>query len=336
MFGSGGSAAGTIEYPEYIRIIHGGMLAHYLASDDQDGFVYSMTDLINAAIATESPYTDGDRPSGAIAYDPDVDIDELDVQYAKLQAAADSVGSDVWSTYLSSVLAKADDGSTFPAIDFLSNITTAMDSAVTACLDALIQEPIDDAVDAYSSSQESQFLKSVSRFTSGMADINAVQSSSFAMGLAILESDYNADVARFASNLKVETFRNLLIPTIQAHVQAELNRAGYRDTFVTAGVSALMDLLKLKVSSLTSASGLLSALKQLVITSKQYQQAYNLEVDVREATYDIDLYQHMGNLLAAAPGGVGSSARESMFSKTMGAMGDIAVTAATVAKIAAL
>lgn len=83
-------------------------------------------------------------------------------------------------------------------------------NAVSAINQVLDGDPFDDIVQAFERRNQRTFARSVNQFTAGMADINAVQSSAFVFGMASLESDRMQDVAEFESQLKLQTYTQIL------------------------------------------------------------------------------------------------------------------------------
>jgi len=306
----GGSAAGTVEYPTYIKEIQG----DWLASSDPSvvGRIsitsgYTMVDLLNTAFAANTPYY------GETAYNPDSYLSPVQTQFTTFKTKAEALSEQTdWGDFVDTIVAKADASGTFSTVDILDSLSTAVSDALSAISTALSSQPITDAVDGYESEQTPRFMRSVSRFTASLAEVNAVQTTSFGMGLALMESEFNNDVNKFEADLKMETFKDILIPSIQAHVQAELAKRGYRDAFIAQSVQSISQLLNMRVSSLNSAASLLAEINRMAVVAKKEENDMNIELDVRDALWDLELYQHGSNLMAAAPGGVGSSAKQNL------------------------
>lgn len=311
----GGSVAGTIDYPAYIKEIHSDWLANTNPSGTDHETIAvggDITSLINTGLAADSPYTYVSRPSSAIAYDPDTYLTAIQTQYNSFETEAESLNESTnWGAYMNTVINKLDNGTTFPNVDILGGLSNAVSDAITAANIALASAPITNIVNGYENEQLIRFKRSVSRFSASMAEVNAVQTTSFAMGLALMESEFNNDVNRFEAQLKFETYRNILHDSVASHVQAELVRSGVRDNMISGAVKDITNLLNIRVNSLKDASILLNEINKAAIIAKKEEQDFNLELDVREATWDLELFQMGGNIMASAPGGIGSSAKQS-------------------------
>lgn len=104
-----------------------------------------------------------------------------------------------------------------PAIDSLYSLASSIASAgasqvisqaYTSALNVIDESTLNAAVAAYERAGRTQHLRGVSRMAGGMADINAVQTSTFIIGLALLESDFSADVNKHRSDLSIQLYRD--------------------------------------------------------------------------------------------------------------------------------
>jgi len=309
---SGGGASGTSDYPAYVKRIHGNWLADVDYTETTPAHIitdgYSMVELMNTAFLADTPYTDADRVSQAVAYDPDTYLTAVQTQFDAFETAAEAISESTdWATYIDAVIAKLDDGTTFPTNTFIANLATAMSNAVTAINTTIASAPITAVVDGYETSQIARFKRSTARFSASLAEVNAVQTTSFGMGLALMESEFNNDVNKFEADLKLQTFKDLLVPSITYHLEAEMRRAGIRDQYISVCVGAITDLLKVKMASLSGTVSTLAEINRIAIVAKKEENDYNLSLDIKESLWDIELYKHGANLLASAVGGVVST-----------------------------
>lgn len=102
--------------------------------------------------------------------------------------------------------------------------------AIDEATSSITGDTIANATSAYETRRKQSFFDSMNRFTGGMADVNAVNSSSFIVGMAILERGFNNDVNKFDADLTIEnmqqmvsefmqTFRQSLNTYAQSHLQ---------------------------------------------------------------------------------------------------------------------
>jgi len=95
--------------------------------------------------------------------------------------------------------------------DAVANSNTAIAVAITAAVASAVSATevsvLDDAVDEYEEKLKNSHMRGVNRFLGGMSDINAVNSSAFVFGLALMESDFQHDVAKFRADISMETYK---------------------------------------------------------------------------------------------------------------------------------
>lgn len=196
----------------------------------------SITDLINAALGN-SPYT------GETAYDPDTEV--------------------------ANIIAAPDDLETL--VDLLSTGTT-LDDVIANILD---EDRIDDAVDEYSDDLGARLTAEVlPRFEAGMRDINAVMSSAFVIGRALIEDGQTRQVAKYSADLHLKAWGDDAIRVIA---------------------------LKLQYQSIVS--NLTAETNRLKIVAKSNEIEENLKIDKKDALWDLELYKYGVNLLAGISGG---------------------------------
>ena len=174
--GGGGSTSGSVDYPDYIKLMHTNLLTGATVVDTANTPFDASTNLftaIDAAVAT-SPY------SGEDAYDPDSDI-AIFVAALAVFSGVVSAFDDDWSTY-----------------------SGAVDTAVD---DIYSETDVDAVTDAHADILDDRLTTDVlPRFQAGMRDINAVISSSFTIGQSVLEAFNTREVAEFDAKLRMQNY----------------------------------------------------------------------------------------------------------------------------------
>ena len=113
-----------------------------------------------------------------------------------------------WTSIIDAAIAKA--GTAIPdtfagvAIAGITDWTTVLDEAKTKHDAIFSDSEMVNKVDAYEDDTLPTYQREVARFSGGMADINAVNSSAFMVGLALLARRRVQDVNKFRSDLRVE------------------------------------------------------------------------------------------------------------------------------------
>ena len=177
---------------------------------------------------------------------------------------------DDWATELDAI-----DPSTLMT-DWVADAVTLADSAVTTT-------EINAAVNAFEARSQAAYLRNVSRFASGMFDIGAVMSSQFGMGLAQMELD-----------------RQDQLNDMDARMRLLAERERYESTRSYTGELARLYLTKLQEQR-AGIGGQLD-ISRIAATMYQDQILTDLDYEVKDATWDLELFAYPISNLNALSG----------------------------------
>lgn len=211
---------------------------HNMALDDTgaDTLTTSMTAVMDAAIGN-SPWT------SQTAYNPDADIVNLVAAPGSLQTL----------------------------VTLLSSGTT-LDTLISNVLDT---SRIDDSVDAYAADLDARLNADIlPRFEAGMRDINAVQSSAFVIGKALIEENHARQVDKYSADLHMKAFSDDAIQVIG-----------------------------MKLEYQKAAAQLISESYRIKIVAKGEESDLNIKIDEKDALWDLEVFQYGANLLASIGSG---------------------------------
>lgn len=269
----GGGSSGKVDYPEYMKSMQLDMMCGGYA---EGGVTYttsffdgedSLLSLIHAGVAT-SPY------SGETAYDPDADIATFVAAIALM--STDLAAAGTWSSYVDVIAAKVDS-------DYYNETAiTAVTAAHAAVLDDRLQSDV------------------LPRFQSGMRDINAVVSSSFVVGQAILEAFNTREVADFDAKLRLQNY-------------------GQRQQLISDGVKDNLHLLQLKLGYRDSIAKTTLEAMRIKVVMKGEELDNQLDIDDKDYRWGIELFQTGANVLGSISGSAVST--QKMPSKGASALG---------------
>lgn len=139
--------------------------------------------------------------------------------------------------------------------------------------------------EGFETRQRAARARATARMNAGFADINAVMGSAFVLGNFLLENEHAADVARFNADLSLQGYRD-------------------RQTLITGLVSELMRALMLQTESQRTATTLQAELNRMRIVAMREYVDDELELSLKDATWNVNIFGDAGNLLAAGHGGV--------------------------------
>jgi len=122
-----------------------------------------------------------------------------------------------WQGLVDAVVAKLQECGVLKNIDIASLFQLALveasdsiEEGIRKANEIIDTELLQPVIDAYDQRVSYQRARRVNEFTGLMADIGAVQSSAFLMGMALLQAQYQADVNAFGANLTLETYKQAI------------------------------------------------------------------------------------------------------------------------------
>ena len=237
----GGGSSGAVSHAAYLETIH----KDWLNASGADTIEKSITEVMDSALGS-SPWI------GKSAYDPDADI----ASYAAAIAS--------YAVILAGISETADWDALYTQAE-----TTLSDAAVIADT-ALFGTQMDDEL----------VTKVLPRFRRGMQDINAVSSSAFVLGEAVIEAFKDRDVAKYGTALRLH----------------------YQDQRLTA-TEQMLRLMMQRVSWEEGHAKLLVESMRIKIVAKKEQTDQNDTIDEADAKWDLEVFQHGSNVLASIGGG---------------------------------
>lgn len=287
--GGGGSGAGN-DTPDYLKDAHHQILTgdHTVTTDNNmlnsKFMLQVMTDIIETDV---SPY------NGETSYDPDSDLTAALVETAEFDDEVDAmVTVDDFETRHDAAVVKADNDFAF------SSMATSINLAVASATAALGEAAITAAVTAYRNSVEAGLATRLSQLSGGAADINAVHSSAFILAEAIIDAEVEKNISVFESQIKLELFKD----TLKAQLETIVRKRLARDQYISQAVSEMNRLALAKLESFKSSAILSQEYYKLKLVTKKEENRENLEMDVQDAMWDMNIFQAGANVLAAGFG----------------------------------
>ena len=298
----GGGSSGKVDYPTYIKVIHANWLAH--TGEDgsgKDEVSASITDVMNTALAG-SPF------ATALAYNPDTDLADVG---GHLVSLANMILNDEFMSYDKKIIGSAETNF-IPTTDFTATLVETKAAVETLYSSTEVNADIEAYADLLDAQIEETVLP---RFRRGMQDINAIQSSAFVIGASLIEVGRTRDIAKYGGSLRLQNYQNkaqqamatalslvqLKLQALQSDSDLAYRMAVSNIEFQRAVVTSLMDFTKTKI-----------------IAKKEESEA-NLEIDEKDARWDLEVFKYGANLLASAAGGtVHEGVKNNKFTSALG------------------
>jgi hypothetical protein len=286
----GGGSSGKVDYPDYLKELH----KHFMclaplptdAGDCTENLNQCMICAMNQAF-TDNPFED------ANAFDPGTEVSNMMNAVNDFATLVHAVDTDVnFQSYVELAYTQ------FPEIDGLCEMETEIDGL------------IEDDVDAFADQLDAQIVSDVTpRFEQGMRDAGAALSSAFVIGRSLIEEGRNIEVAKYSTGLRVEAFkqreelktrfcieRNKIISMSHSQRQQQvLQAATEMSSLMAQTISFEQDLAKLIVES-----------NRIAIVAQSEEVNQNLDLDEKEALWDLEVFEYSNHLIASIAGGTAS------------------------------
>ncbi|RLI52544.1 MAG: hypothetical protein DRP09_17710, partial [Candidatus Thorarchaeota archaeon] len=226
----------------------------------------NITALMAAAIGA-SPY------ASVTAYDPESELAAMLTGLSDFDTVIDGIDGDGdWENAITAVQTKLE-------ADVFEDVTSFIVSPNTTY--------IDNDVDAFADKLDNQIESTVlPRFQAGMRDINAVISSAFVIGEALIEEGRDAEVAKHASGLRmtameIDSRNNELLLKDELHKREMIKSEGSR----------VLDLDMAKVEYEKAYLMALAEIRRMRIVAYKEEHDMNVSLDKRDSLWDLEVFQ---------------------------------------------
>lgn len=330
---SGGGATQQSTLPAYQESTHGllmtgadpGNSKTWLTGASFDGDFIDNPSVLR--FIQERGLTDagGNPYDGVSAFDPLTELDDVDERLSEFVAAVDALDvDDDWDTYITK--ARTESATDIPTLDvdsLMESVTAAarrtvggavaeaFERAAEADRDALVAK----ALAAFSKRHLKEHLKVLNRFTAPMAQGGAINSSSYVVGVALLESEFEDRLAAFDAEFTLpltreafSAFMGAYVDSAKAHLQvlaqARLQEQQLKQSYLLEGTREMVGLLRHKMELDRAGTMMTGDLKRQKIIALSEESQQNLDYDVHALQWDMDLFQQSANVLSAQQGSV--------------------------------
>jgi hypothetical protein len=328
MGGSGGGASGAVSYPAYMTVFHQQILDHTGSDHPNNSFI----EAFNIAYGN-SPFV------SAVAFNPDLLIESLNIGVARLSTFIVGLDQAVdFNNAISTARGQFLLGTTIGNTATL--YPTALDTTVVPPITVSGGEIANDiaAMDVILTDQIEQ--EELPRFRAGMLNINAIHSSAYIIGEALIRASKDKLLIKYGTDLQLKTNEqvrdiNSRLTITQAEINArhaisyreitarlqqsyseidsrfklatqEVNAKFYthREELIHQATTGIIAELMKKGDLTYQHAHVNSEVQRLAILAKKEQAEEQLAIDESDAKWDIELFRYAGIILAAPSGGV--------------------------------
>ncbi len=122
--------------------------------------------------------------------------------------------------------------SNFEDIEYQYTMQQVLGALLSAAETALSDSSIDNLVTAFENKKKARFRRDVSQWSASMADINAVHTSSFVIGQALLQNEFAKEIDAFESELKFNLYNTIMTNGINNFLAIYGQRVNSKDNFL--------------------------------------------------------------------------------------------------------
>ena len=266
----GGGGSGKVDYPVYMKTWHAAALGIGV-----DGTGLTMTSDIASVIDAKV----GNSPFATLdAYDPSTEVTAMADSITDFKILVDAFTGELeWPALVDSAVAKID----------ASVFSVAYVNAEIAAYNALVDVELTNRI--------------LPRFRRGMQDINAVNTSAFVIGEALLEESGQRDKDKFAATLRLQNYKE-------------------RTAAIMTGVDSMVKLIigKLDIQRALSQAALEKSRLAMIAFKEETDQ--DLHISELDGRWDLEVWNYAGNMLASiGAASVRTGQQSSPFMSALGA-----------------
>jgi hypothetical protein len=303
-------SSGEISYPQYLTDMHKHIMVRSSVAglnpwtSGGNALEYSLFHFINTAtLEANSPYyneTAFDPTAAQAAFSTTSPLGRIKTSFDETKTLIDAVSAtNNWDSYITKAATKT---GVFADINFLDGMATAIEGLLTAIENAMASSVIDDMVLAFENKKKARVKREISQWSAGMADINAVHTSSFVWGQMMLEKDFADSIDAYEAELKNNLFNTILHSSIDSYLKANVLRVSSQDDIIKQGTAMMGELGNYKLQLQTQLTQIKTGIEQLTIVAGKEQTDENLHIDVQDALWDLEATMYGANMLAAIAG----------------------------------
>lgn len=307
----GGGTSGAVDFPDHMKTVHKDWLG-FTGEGGDTSVAVSLIDSLNNALGT------GGNPFENVTLtDPETVLGEIETRYGTFDTAVSGLDESTdWQGFVDDVVSKLDTAGVLSDIDVATIISNArskadleVSAAVSSALEVIQDVVVRSAVRSFERRADTARLRSVNRFSGGMSDINAVHSSSYMLGMALIEAQHLQNVDEFDAGLTNDLYQGAFSSHVELYktnftieLQEAMQEKKIRDTLMAQSAQALMSSLFQRVGLEQASTETLAEVKTLRMAAVQEYELSNVDIDAKFGMWDFEVYGKSSNVLASISG----------------------------------
>lgn len=305
----GGGSTGQVSFPDYMEDVHQDWLAY--SGGTPTAVSKDLVQVMDAAFLT--------NPLDSLSYaDPAADITEWETEYAAWNTEVDGLSehTDI-DTIIANAVAQVDSAGILNSIDVDTIVTAIKTSAGNTLVDAVQKavNAIDDftvkkIVQAFVDARLPDRASLRRRYKAGMSAIRGERSSAYAIGLALLEIDFERQTSEFEQEIVLDMYRRgfeayqqFFVQELSSRIQTSLQEKDNRDRFMSQVTQQMIQYKQFILELRKQLATVLAELHRLKFVIDSEFVGNTADLNWKFASWDMNVYQNAINVL----GGIGGS-----------------------------
>lgn len=321
---AGGGTTGKVGFPTYMENVHKFSIAREDAPTD--AFDKTLVEVVNEMF-TSNPFT------GQSFTDPATDFADTETRFDAMDSIVTAIDPTTdWDTFVDIVASKLDETGILPDVDIDTVFTNARAEttletreAIAASLEAINDIVVRSAVRSFERRSDHTRRGAVNRFAGQMSDINAVQSSAFIFGMAILESQHLQRVAEFDTTLSTGLYQGAFTAhmtafqnNVRARLTGEMQNKQVRDQTAFQSVGLLTQFVLNQAEIDHAVTRTKAEINRIKIAGTQEYEGASFDLADREVNWDMDVFHKEVRFLGGLGGGTALPAGPSKAQSAIG------------------
>lgn len=317
---TGGSTSGVVGFPTYMQDYHNEILGNPAALS-----AGNLVSISNTMLGAPTPY------DGTTAIDPSAYLSTISTAVAAMLTSLNAINlRSVFTTEIPNVVSVVDNQANFPKVDIIAEMQLAAVSNAVNKASEVANTAIAGVGVTIETEAKETLYDEIGRLAANAVEINNAQTSSFMIGLALLEAQYQNTVGAAKARLRSDSFNNTVNLLLSADTELAKARARLRGELIDKGASLGAQAVLAKNQLLEGYTRLVIESNRMAIVAESEELSQNIDLDVKSALWDIDVLMRM----VQAVGGLGTGTMvPPTTSKAASALGGALSGAATAASL---
>lgn len=306
----GGGSSGGVDFPTHMKDSHKDWLGYTVGGVGR-AVDTDLIEVMNSGLAS--------NPTDGLSYtDPATAITEIETEWSSFDTAVTALDEETdIGGIITAAVADVDAAGVLNDVDIATAVSDARTGAGTTiadlvekALDAIDSTLLAQAVQQYVNTRRLDRAKLRTRFKTSMVNIGAERSSAFAIGLALLESEFEKETGQYQTDLSLnmydkgfQAYLNAFSTEVQVRVQGALTDKQTRDNFLSQTVQQMATYKQFIVDMQKTVLELLAETHRVNFVMDSEYVGNTADLNIKNAEWDFDVFGRAVQVLGGIGGG---------------------------------